>query len=207
MQTIAFLGWLKYSLGNESSSRKNSSEGQSSNPHLIVVPSSVVSNWVREFETFAPHLSVVKYYGTQAEREEIQDQLRCHLPGARRPADQAAIDVIIVPVTYYSNENPSDRNFLRKFRFNYLICDEAHLLKNAKGSRYKNLDKVTSQHRLLLTGTPVQNHPSELLGELFQLELLDESLGMQPNCVFFLSAPVLFDAAVFDAEVQILRGG
>ena len=46
------------------------------------------------------------------------------------------------------------------------VVDEAHNLKNAKSTRYKMLDKVKTEHRLLLTGTPVQNNPQELLNML-----------------------------------------
>ena len=46
------------------------------------------------------------------------------------------------------------------------VVDEAHNLKNAKSTRYKMLDKVRTEHRLLLTGTPVQNNPQELLNML-----------------------------------------
>ena len=50
--------------------------------------------------------------------------------------------------------------------FRYRVVDEAHNLKNAKSTRYKMLDKVKTEHRLLLTGTPVQNNPQELLNML-----------------------------------------
>ncbi|GKY99931.1 hypothetical protein MPSEU_000946700 [Mayamaea pseudoterrestris] len=184
VQTIAFLSWLKYSAeqdqkpGDGSRAYAGGSGVKSDDdsvvvvddspvyPHLIVVPSSVVSNWMREFETFAPHMNVVKYYGTQAERQDLQHELRNHLPGKQRPFGVRPVDVIVTPVTYFSSENPSDRNFLRKFQFNYLVCDEAHLLKNARGSRYKNLDRFSSLHRLLLTGTPINNRPAELLALL-----------------------------------------
>ena len=47
-----------------------------------------------------------------------------------------------------------------------MIVDEGHTLKNAKGLRYKNLNKFKTAHRLLLTGTPVQNSPKELMSLL-----------------------------------------
>jgi len=74
--------------------------------------------------------------------------------------------VVLAPITYFQKEKSDDRSFLRKFAWSYLIVDEAHMLKNNRGSRYKNLDRFESEHRLLLTGTPVQNSPKELLNLL-----------------------------------------
>ena len=71
-------------------------------PHLIVVPASVLSNWEREFKRFAPHLNVVKYHGSQAERFEMQETLKLHLPKnakARRRAGVEPLDIILAPIT------------------------------------------------------------------------------------------------------------
>ena len=53
---------------------------------------------------------------------------------------------------FFAIANKNRRSFLRKFRFDYLVVDEGHTLKNPKGSRYRNLDKFVTSHRLLLTG-------------------------------------------------------
>jgi len=120
---------------------------------------------MREFETFAPHMKVIKYHGSMAEREVIQDELQKHLPGRRQYPDDC-LDALLVPVTYYQKEKSDDRRFLNKFKFDYLVVDEAHMLKNSLSTRYKMLNKLNTQHRLLLTGTPVQNSPQELLNML-----------------------------------------
>lgn len=108
-------------------------------------------------------MKVYKYHGSQAEREELQDELRQYLPGKRQ---QGSLDVILASVTYFQKEKSDDRAFLRKFKFDYLVVDEAHMLKNSQSTRYRNLDRVATKHRLLLTGTPVQNSPQELLNML-----------------------------------------
>jgi SWI/SNF-related matrix-associated actin-dependent regulator 1 of chromatin subfamily A len=130
-------------------------------PHLVIAPSSVLANWKREFDNFAPHLNVVKYHGTQSERLELQEQLRLHLPGReanRRRLGLEPLDVILAPVTYFQKEKSDDRTFLKRFGYDYLVVDEAHMVcKNAKGTRYKSLNKFVTSHRLLLTGTPVQS--------------------------------------------------
>lgn len=159
VQTIAFLAWLKAQL---------CPDNQYHAPHLIVVPVSVLPNWIREFETFCPTMNVYKYHGSQAEREVLQQELRQYLPENRSSSssEKKVLDAIIVPVTYYQKETSDDRKFLNKFRFNYMVVDEAHMLKNALSTRYRMLDRVKTQHRLLLTGTPVQNSPQELLNML-----------------------------------------
>lgn len=83
------------------------------------------------------------------ERQEIQERLKKYLPGTHRSSDQ--LDIIIAPVTYFQQEKSDDRYFLKKFQYDYMIVDEAHLLKNSRGMRYKSLDRFKTMHRLLLT--------------------------------------------------------
>mmetsp|Transcript_4548 Transcript_4548/g.6555 ORF Transcript_4548/g.6555 Transcript_4548/m.6555 type:complete len:808 (+) Transcript_4548:927-3350(+) len=179
VQTIAFLAWLKYQHTNQAGGIDDDTPHNSPSPHLIVVPVSVLPNWMREFETFAPELKVVKYHGSMAEREDLQNELRQYLPKKTSALDQntkkkqflqgpisGSPDVILAPVSYFQKEKSDDRKFLNKFRFDYLVVDEAHMLKNSKSFRYKMLDKTNTQRRLLLTGTPIQNSPQELLNML-----------------------------------------
>ena len=85
----------------------------------MIAPSSVLSNWEREFETFGPQLRVVKYHGSMDERVDIQDGLRRYLTG-----QSTDVDVILAPVTYFQKEKSDDRAFLRKFKYDYLVVDE-----------------------------------------------------------------------------------
>ena len=148
-QTICFLAWLCH---------RNSSTQQQQHPHMVVAPASVVDNWIREFHTFAPHLNVVSYHGTQKERFEIQQQLL---------SSSSSLDVLVCSMTHFQKEKSDDRSFLRKhFQWDYLVVDEGHALKNSKGLRYRTLHQLRTQHRLLLTGTPVQNSPKELFSLL-----------------------------------------
>ena len=126
------------------------SNATTAHPHLVIAPSSVLSNWMIEFEKFAPDLKVVKYHGTMDERLHIQHELRQFLPGKKR-LPGAELDVVLAPITYFQKEKSDDRAFLRKFGWDYMIVDEGHVLKNAKGLRYKSLDSFSTMHRLLLT--------------------------------------------------------
>jgi len=158
VQTIAFLAWLKHTAA---------ADGESRLPHCVVAPASVLSNWEREFKKCAPNLRVVKFHGSIASREATKEQLKPYLPvNTRDRTTLDDLDVVLVPMTYFQKESSMDRSFLRNFKYDYLVVDEAHQLKNARGMRYKYLDKFSTQHRLLLTGTPVQNSPKELLSLL-----------------------------------------
>lgn len=121
-------------------------------PHLIITPASVLANWEKEFKKFAPHLNVLRYHGSMDERREFQTEMRHHLPGSLSKRNCRPIDVILAPVTYFQKEKSDDRTFLRRFKYDYLVVDEAHLLKNARGTRYQSLNKFATDHRLLLTG-------------------------------------------------------
>lgn len=123
-------------------------------PHLVVVPSSTLENWLREFEKFAPEIDVVPYYGSLSEREELRSVL---LDGN--------FDVMVT--TYnLATVGKLDQPFLRSFDFNAIVYDEGHMLKNAASDRYKKLTKLRAHFRVLLTGTPLQNNLKELVSLL-----------------------------------------
>lgn len=123
-------------------------------PHLIVVPSSTLENWLREFEKFAPEIDVVPYYGTLTEREELRYVLM-----------DEKFDVMVT--TYnLATVGKLDQPFLRSFEFNTIVYDEGHMLKNAASDRYKKLTKLRAHFRVLLTGTPLQNNLKELVSLL-----------------------------------------
>jgi SNF2 family DNA or RNA helicase len=91
---------------NNDVSRKNSTLRQ---PHLIVVPASVLSNWMNEFQKFAPHMTVVKYHGNQNEREEIKYQMRKYLPVDKDTPPNAHLDAVLTTFSYFSSEKGEDR--------------------------------------------------------------------------------------------------
>lgn len=104
------------------SMRTNDEESSPSTrlPHLVVVPASVVSNWEREFATFAPDLRVMKYHGSMEERLELQRELRPYLP-KHRDLSYPMVDVILTSITCFQKESSDDRDFLRRFQFDYMV--------------------------------------------------------------------------------------
>ena len=123
-------------------------------PFLIVVPASTVGNWQKEFERWAPSISVVVYAGTQAERFDFRTNI-----------GPDEFDVMITTYNMVSSSK-DDRIYFRKCKFDYMILDEGHMVKNTSSQRYKHLASIKTPHRLLLTGTPLQNNLQELMALL-----------------------------------------
>lgn len=140
-QVIAFMAHLK------ATSEKGSA-------HLVVVPSSTLENWLREFHKFCPSLVVQAYYGSQAEREDLRYELA-----------ESEYDVLVT--TYnLATGSPPDFKFLKNHKFDMIVYDEGHMLKNSSSERYNKLMRLKANYRLLLTGTPLQNNLKELVSLL-----------------------------------------
>jgi SWI/SNF-related matrix-associated actin-dependent regulator 1 of chromatin subfamily A len=120
-------------------------------PHLVVVPSSTIENWLREFKNFSPKLSVKPYYANQNERAYIREQLE---------DERDSINVVVT--TYTIAKAKVDAKFLRDMDFCVCVYDEGHMLKNSQSLLYDKLIRINAQFRLLLTGTPLQNNLQEL---------------------------------------------
>uniref|UniRef100_S4R6R0 Snf2-related CREBBP activator protein n=1 Tax=Petromyzon marinus TaxID=7757 RepID=S4R6R0_PETMA len=135
IQTIALLGHLACDRGNWG-------------PHLVVVPTSVMLNWEMEFKRWFPAFKILTYYGVPKERKQKRQ-------GWTRP------NAFHVCITSYKLVLQDHQAFRRK-KWKYLILDEAQNIKNFKSQRYTSKSTVYSQHRLLLTGTPLQNSLMEL---------------------------------------------
>lgn len=117
-------------------------------PHLVVVPTSVLENWEMEFKKFLPGFRVLLYYGSAAERQrKRQGWTRKH-----------AFNVCIVS---YATA-VKDAAILKRREWYSMVLDEAQNIKNFSSKRWQTLLTFNSQHRLLLTGTPLQNHLLEL---------------------------------------------
>ena len=122
VQTIAFLAWLKYRRQSKVVDLESDDGEEPSLPHLIVVPVSTLPNWIREFEKFCPDMHVIKYHGSQQEREAMKEDLREHLPKYHNKhiMKRTKLDVIVAPVSYFQRENSPDRKFLSMFKYDYL---------------------------------------------------------------------------------------
>ncbi|CAG9533755.1 unnamed protein product [Cercopithifilaria johnstoni] len=120
---------------------------------LVVVPLSTMASWQREFETWAPDLNVVTYVGDVTSRDLIR-QFEIYVQSTKR------LKVNVVLTTY--EILLKDKSFLGSFEWAVLAVDEAHRLKNDESLLYRSLFEFTTNHRLLVTGTPLQNSLKEL---------------------------------------------
>ncbi|KAL8280639.1 hypothetical protein RQP46_006962 [Phenoliferia psychrophenolica] len=165
LQTIAFIAWLW--------------ENQVYGPFIIVVPLSVLDNWISEFKRFTPSLPLLRYYGP--------DRVHLRKDIYMGPDNRACIDTPIILTTYQIVMN--DRAFLSKYTYKWLVVDEAHRLKNMDSRLIRELKMFSSEHRLLLTGTPLQNNLVELFSLLsFVLPEIFTDVDLFKNLFDFESA-------------------
>ena len=110
---------------------------------LIVAPTSVVTNWLREIERFAPTLKVALWHG--AGRKEKEDSL----------------ETAHVIITSYALLR-RDLELLKGIDLEYAILDEAQAIKNPSSATAAAAKELNAKHRLALTGTPIENRLSEI---------------------------------------------
>jgi superfamily II DNA or RNA helicase len=111
---------------------------------LVVCPKTLLFNWAAEIDKFNPSLHYVVYEGSKPERLEL--------------LKQQAVQIIIASYSIILN----DRQELRKIPFEYIILDEAQHIKNSVALRTKAIKELRCRNRLALTGTPMENSPTEL---------------------------------------------
>ena len=119
-------------------------QGRLQKASLIVVPTSLVGNWVEEAARFTPELKVLVFHGA-----------------SRHADDFDGYDLIIS--TYGLIQR--DKTRFLKYPFYYLVLDEAQSIKNSRAKTTQVIQQLPGEHRLCLSGTPLENH----LGELWSL--------------------------------------
>lgn len=130
-QTISLLVYMSGALGKKG-------------PFLVLSPLSVMENWRKELEGFAPSLTVLCYKGDKERRAELQREADFH----------------VLLTTY--EMCLKDTSFLRRWKWQVLVVDEAHRLKNQNSLLHQTLTQFSVGFRVLLTGTPIQNNLQEL---------------------------------------------
>jgi len=135
IQTIALITYLMVA-------KKNNG------PYLIIVPLSTLSNWQLEFDRWAPTVIKIPYKGSPNLRRSLQYQLK-----------HTKFNVLLTTYEYIIK----DKAHLSKIKWKYMIIDEGHRMKNHHCKLTQILNThYCAPHRLLLTGTPLQNKLPEL---------------------------------------------
>jgi SWI/SNF-related matrix-associated actin-dependent regulator of chromatin subfamily A member 5 len=116
--------------------------------HLVIVPKVTIKNWQRELTKWLPELKVLFFYGDKEQRKHLVD------------VELKARDFNLVLTTFECAMK--EKTPLAKIKYEYLIIDEAHRIKNEKAKFSTVVRQFKSNHRLLLTGTPLQNNLHEL---------------------------------------------
>ncbi|AEW85447.1 ATP-dependent helicase [Flavobacterium columnare] len=114
---------------------------------LVVVPSSLVFNWYNEAKKFAPHFKCIKYVGT--DRKILGKKLNRY-------------DLIFTSFSILSRDSVS----LQKIPFHYLIVDESQQIKNRNSKIFKALTTLQAEHRISLSGTPIENSLADLWSQM-----------------------------------------
>ena len=114
---------------------------------LLVLPTSLVFNWLSEARKFTPDLRLLAYTGTYRDKD---------------PAQFANYDVVL---TSYGIVR-LDTELLASYKFDYVILDESQAIKNPSSTTSQAVRQLRSKYRLILTGTPVENSTMDLWSQM-----------------------------------------
>uniref|UniRef100_A0A674HTT9 Chromodomain helicase DNA binding protein 8 n=1 Tax=Taeniopygia guttata TaxID=59729 RepID=A0A674HTT9_TAEGU len=135
-------------------------------PYLVIAPLSTIANWEREFGTWT-HLNTIVYHGSLASRQMIQQyEMYCKDGKGRLIPGAYKFDALITTFEMILSDCPE----LREVPWRCAVIDEAHRLKNRHCKLLDSLKHMDLEHKVLLTGTPLQNTVEELFSLLHFLE-------------------------------------
>lgn len=137
IQTLAFLQKQK----------EAAKQGEQPATSLIIMPTSLVYNWQNEADKFVPRLRILVH------------------TGIGRPRDPEIFEAYDLVITTYGIVR-SDEELLGAFYFNYIILDESQIIKNPASKSFKAVKSLKCKHRLVLSGTPVENSVADLWSQM-----------------------------------------
>jgi len=136
-------------------------------PSLIVCPSTLTEHWLYEIDKFLPSkvkkiLNPVAYSGNLADRMTLKCQILFAINGSKNcssnASDGSAINLVVTSYDIVRN----DIEFFKGVQWNYCVLDEGHIIKNGKTKLSRAIRLLNAKHRLILSGTPIQNNVTEL---------------------------------------------
>lgn len=168
LQTLALFQYLKVF---------EPSSSEETRPFLVVCPLSVIQSWAAEAAKWTPDLKVIRFHGPKAERERMKQETLGFIDRygsntgkskGRSTQTSSAIDLaeeekpVDLVITTYETFVADQGWFKRAFAWRYVVLDEGHKIKSKKTEVATSLQTLGAEHRLLLTGTPLQNNLEEL---------------------------------------------
>jgi chromodomain-helicase-DNA-binding protein 7 len=155
IQTICFLHELQ-----------NRDTTQVCGPFIIVAPLSLIAQWQSELEIWSPDMNCIVLHGNQEAREMIVEHEFFYKETftnkedckSLRKANACKFHILLTTFEMAAK----DISILRKIKWQVLIVDEAHRLKNKESRLFEQLTQLPREHCVLLTGTPLQNKTEEL---------------------------------------------
>jgi SNF2 family DNA or RNA helicase len=177
LQTLSLFQYL------EEEDQKAGAISEELRPYLVVCPLSVLNSWVSEAQRWVPQLNVLRFHGTVNERDRLKrvvlgmedmqgnettqsrDRKASRKAGiavSRVPAEKQGSQSYKIVVTTYETFMAEQSWFKHSFIWRYVVLDEGHRIKSNVTNVSTALRTVSSEYRLILTGTPLQNNLHEL---------------------------------------------
>jgi hypothetical protein len=146
IQVIALLLELKFPSGRRATKQPS--------PSLLIVPTSLLGNWKREVQRFAPDLDLF------VSHRSFTDAAKLKAVATDPRSELAAYDLVVTTYGVARRDK-----WLRELDWRLVVLDEAQSIKNAGSAQTKAIKKVPARGRIVLTGTPIENH----LGDVWSL--------------------------------------
>ncbi|KAF7156832.1 hypothetical protein CNMCM6106_001503 [Aspergillus hiratsukae] len=150
LQTLSLFQYLKERDGGYSNSNV---------PFLVVCPLSILETWLTEIEKWTPDLRAVKYHGSFEQRDGVKKIISAQ----KKPTIfRCSTDIVDIVLTTYETLISEINWFSRVFVWRCVVLDEGHRIKNSRAKRALVLNRIKTQMKLVLSGTPIQNDLTEL---------------------------------------------
>jgi SWI/SNF-related matrix-associated actin-dependent regulator of chromatin subfamily A member 5 len=162
--------------------RKNGVTSEELRPYLVICPLSVLNSWVTEAQKWVPELKVLRFHGASSERVRLKrvasgmEDMKGHetLQSKNKKASRKAGFKVSknsteyesssykIIVTTYDTFAAEQSWFKTSFVWRYVVLDEGHKIKSSVTQISQALRNISAEHRLILTGTPLQNNLTEM---------------------------------------------
>ncbi|KAJ4379901.1 hypothetical protein N0V86_005085 [Didymella sp. IMI 355093] len=174
LQTLSLFQYL------EELDRKNGTTSEELRPYLVVCPLSVLNSWVTEAQKWVPELKVLRIHGTKNERDRLKrvatgmedmqgretellkGRKASRRAGMKRSTYEGSESSYKIIVTTYDTFQADASWFKHSFLWRYVVLDEGHKIKSNTTNISTALRNISSEYRMILTGTPLQNNLVEM---------------------------------------------